>query len=680
MKKQSFYVWFLGAQEARGAQDDRFVRPVLKYLLDREKELEPTKVTLQVSCKGLKIVQNIIRSKTSKKDQMKHLIPPHSVAWVMRAEPPHEDIVCCTLLIQNPVTKCPVHIHAYRCDSVETARSLRYQLTQLMAEAQKSSELKNLSSTDVLQSGFSPHGLRPPRVSNPTNGSCQRRIGSDGRSTRTDEEDPDFEGDAEDEISRNDEDYGGSAENVFNIARSMRGLSTAEIREKSARLHEEPDNFAVTPPPDSRVVRLYDSLAQELKAKLAGTNHGLQTKTQKPPLLLPPKDYDTVCRKQGNLLGIDFRRSTNQNIVGRTNPSDESAQSADESALPKTDHEGKFPTVASPQRKSSSGVGSEEIPFASRSSKHHLDQEATVETSDDEWNYRAAERYGIHPDGKQRTRHRSMDFLQQRLDHFHMGETRRTTSSQAEKHREETSTSLEPRSHSKPTSHASASMTYFGQHGPQPLRSLGNSNYHDVAVPQNLPQPASYVGSGSSSLQLVTEVKKGGEAGRTARAHERPISFPTGVIPVRRDIPLTQVPTRSGFHQHPMKESIIEPVINQQHKRRLGPGTRVPFEQSLLLLPPRKPVLERDPIEPKAPHLAQRLRSPTNVMGFSPENIKPRCERQPDYRRQSLAEFGEGPTSHIRRNPLAKYLSSSLERRAYGSRYSVAESHGHRLY
>lgn len=67
-----------------------------------------------------------------------------------------------------------------------------------------------------------------------------------------------------------------------------------------------PEDLAVLVPPDPRMVRLYDSLAQELKAKLAGTN-GLKCKAQKAPLLLPPKDYDTVCRKQGNLMGIDFR-------------------------------------------------------------------------------------------------------------------------------------------------------------------------------------------------------------------------------------------------------------------------------------------------------------------------------------------------------------------------------------
>jgi len=48
------------------------------------------------------------------------------------------------------------------------------------------------------------------------------------------------------------------------------------------------------------------SLANELKARLATGA----------PILLPPKDYDTVSRSRGNLNGIDERRCVNVNIVG----------------------------------------------------------------------------------------------------------------------------------------------------------------------------------------------------------------------------------------------------------------------------------------------------------------------------------------------------------------------------
>lgn len=52
---------------------------------------------------------------------------------------------------------------------------------------------------------------------------------------------------------------------------------------------------------------LFDSLAAELRAKLNGNG---------PPLLLPPRDYDTVHRSKGNLAAIELRRCRNSLIVG----------------------------------------------------------------------------------------------------------------------------------------------------------------------------------------------------------------------------------------------------------------------------------------------------------------------------------------------------------------------------
>lgn len=51
--------------------------------------------------------------------------------------------------------------------------------------------------------------------------------------------------------------------------------------------------------PVERPAHLYDSLAAELRAKLNGNG---------PPLLLPPRDYDTISRSQGNLTAVDLRR------------------------------------------------------------------------------------------------------------------------------------------------------------------------------------------------------------------------------------------------------------------------------------------------------------------------------------------------------------------------------------
>lgn len=52
---------------------------------------------------------------------------------------------------------------------------------------------------------------------------------------------------------------------------------------------------------------IFDSLAAELRAKLNGNG---------PPLLLPPRDYDTMHRSKGNLAAIELRRCRNKLIVG----------------------------------------------------------------------------------------------------------------------------------------------------------------------------------------------------------------------------------------------------------------------------------------------------------------------------------------------------------------------------
>jgi hypothetical protein len=51
--------------------------------------------------------------------------------------------------------------------------------------------------------------------------------------------------------------------------------------------------------PSGRAAKLYDSLAAELRAKLNGKST---------PLLLPPKDYDTVHRSKGNFTAMELRR------------------------------------------------------------------------------------------------------------------------------------------------------------------------------------------------------------------------------------------------------------------------------------------------------------------------------------------------------------------------------------
>jgi len=70
-------------------------------------------------------------------------------------------------------------------------------------------------------------------------------------------------------------------------------------------------------PPSHLPTTIEDKLAAELKRKLG-----------KGPILLPPKDYDTVNRTHGNLIGIEVRKCLNENIVGKGGENEEEEQTA----------------------------------------------------------------------------------------------------------------------------------------------------------------------------------------------------------------------------------------------------------------------------------------------------------------------------------------------------------------
>lgn len=57
VQKASYYVWFLGAQEAKELRGERVLISTIPRLIERSQQQEPLKVTLQVSHKGLKIIQ-----------------------------------------------------------------------------------------------------------------------------------------------------------------------------------------------------------------------------------------------------------------------------------------------------------------------------------------------------------------------------------------------------------------------------------------------------------------------------------------------------------------------------------------------------------------------------------------------------------------------------------------------
>ncbi|XP_047483548.1 serine/arginine repetitive matrix protein 1-like isoform X2 [Penaeus chinensis] len=285
VRKASYYVWFLGAEECRGLRGSECVRPVVHYLVGREREHEPDKVTLQVSGRGIKLLQ--VGTQGRHGAPTKHFIPASAVTYVQQEQRPEDDIVSAILLIYNPLTRCPVHVHTYRCDSTETASLLREHLLQLVERPEQQAKLA------ALESRLAARGLLPTSTSNRA---------SDGAST---------------------------------------GSSTSSGAGGSSS-GRSPGGGPAGPGPN--MASLYDSLAAELREKLGSRGA---------PLLLPPRDYDTINRSRGRL--ADSRRTGP--AAARKSHEDDSARS--------------------------SGIGSDDAP--SPTHERDLDPIDNQSSSDEEW-------------------------------------------------------------------------------------------------------------------------------------------------------------------------------------------------------------------------------------------------------------------------------------------------------
>lgn len=72
----------------------------------------------------------------------KHFITHSAITCSVQTD----DIVASVLLLYNPATKCPLHVHAYRCDSETTAQALNQQLQILINRPENQKRFAELES------------------------------------------------------------------------------------------------------------------------------------------------------------------------------------------------------------------------------------------------------------------------------------------------------------------------------------------------------------------------------------------------------------------------------------------------------------------------------------------------------------------------------------------------------
>ena len=127
--KSSYYVWFLGSREAKGLRGAEYIRPAVRHLLEYKTDA-CRKMTLQVSAKGMKMVQTPEKScasaavskrrmmsassSASPSDVIKQFVPHSSITCVTQGDAPNDDVVSCIVLLSSPDSDCPLYVHSYR--------------------------------------------------------------------------------------------------------------------------------------------------------------------------------------------------------------------------------------------------------------------------------------------------------------------------------------------------------------------------------------------------------------------------------------------------------------------------------------------------------------------------------------------------------------------------------------
>jgi len=284
--KRQYYVQYLGWKEVQGVWGREFTESITKELIKRRTGAPLPKLTMEVSPKELKITQQI--EKKGKIQKLKYpAIPSKDITYAVQATSPDEDVVSCIYLGYNPQTRCAVHVHVYRCDSVVTAGHLADHLTQITEIPEYQKRALRIEQDLVGRDQIRP---RPSAF-----------VGSNNR--------------VPDDVSTQDgviED-----ERIMETPRRDIIYNREVVEDYPSRERYTNDNGGI-----------YDSLAAELRAKL-------EARKAKDPILYPPKDYDTIHRKVGNAY-IELRggrRDGNDSALGASESS--SARNSAEIARPR---------------------------------------------------------------------------------------------------------------------------------------------------------------------------------------------------------------------------------------------------------------------------------------------------------------------------------------------------------
>lgn len=256
-----YYVEYLGWKETRGLHGNDYTDPVVKKLYSRrQSEGGMHRMTIKITRDDLQISQHKTGS-NGKTSKIKYPAQPMcDVSYVAQCSPPYTDVVGCIFLGYNMYTHCAAHVHGYRFDSPDTAAMFAKQVNSIIAQSEYRQRIMAMEQ-DLSQLGH---------VNARTNGhGGHDMIGSDAGSYGS--------------HSPISSDSGVPHEVSYPTAEEALKARKDIVIKRSASQKKQ------------QSPKLFSTLQDELSHKLS------MQEQKETPILLPPKDYDTIVRRYGHL-------------------------------------------------------------------------------------------------------------------------------------------------------------------------------------------------------------------------------------------------------------------------------------------------------------------------------------------------------------------------------------------
>ena len=340
MNKRHFYCWYLGFTEVNGLIGQQYVIDGLQKLttqsnlftknqvFDIRRRRVASKVTISLNDTSFTLNGNTTannnKNPISNVEQLSksYTIDYEKISYITRLnDQKYADIVCLIIvntddhqnmeeIYQKQRKQHPyrhiANLHAFKFDSVDSAKRLEKYLNEFYLNYRQNVQKvvpnvhynKNINMKNIRanSNNSSSHNVNI-NINNRNNAAItvSNKSLNSGGGTNT-------------ASSSNDSEYGQFVDpsirnNIKNISNEViNRLRKASTSDQISQINPvSPRNAIQAPMP-------FDDINNEFKRKLFSEQ----------PLLLPPKDYNTVMRSRGDLEKAELRRSLNQHIVGKT--------------------------------------------------------------------------------------------------------------------------------------------------------------------------------------------------------------------------------------------------------------------------------------------------------------------------------------------------------------------------